>query len=267
MTIANRDQLVAATVGSQKIPWMRSTQRTTVANAMFSMLDLSGQPGAGTLAGTSTAVGVVPTDATAGCPLINAFGGGNLGEISSIAFGCSVACRLRLYDLLFKAGAYPFNAAVSLGSQPSFSSRVPNGTDFTGLQLFIEGVTAFTGNPTITVTYTNDAGTPGRTTGAIAIGLAPTIGRMIQLPLQAGDNGVSKVESVTSTIATVGTFNVLVLRPLWTGRVNVANWGDTHGPDKTGLVQVFDTSALFMSTEADALLSGIPELMFTVGNG
>ncbi len=267
MTIATRDQLVAATILSQKIPWMRSVARTTVANVPFSLFDLAGQPGSGTLAGSSTAAGVVPTDATAGCPLINAFTGANTGFLSSVSFGSSVAGRMRLYDMLFKAGAYAFNANTVLGSQPSYASRVPGGTDFAGCQIWIETVTAFTGNMSIAVTYTSDTGATGHTTGTVATAVAPTVGRMIQLPLAAGDNGVSKIESVVATIATVGTFNVLVLRPLWTGRVTAANWGDTHGPDRCGMPQVFADSALFVSVETDSVSSGIPEILFSVGNG
>ena len=46
---------------------------------------------------------------------------------------------------------------------------------------------------------------------------ALTLGKMFQLPLQAGDSGVQKIESVVvtngTTAMTAGNFNVLVLRP------------------------------------------------------
>lgn len=63
------------------------------------------------------------------------------------------------------------------------------------------------GSQSIAVTYTNQDGVTGRTTGTIAAtGVAPIVGRMLQLPLQAGDTGVQKIESVTSTVSTAGTF-------------------------------------------------------------
>ena len=162
------------------------------------------------LAGTSTTAGVVPTDATAGTPAVSAFGASATGYLSQVEFGSSVACRIKIFDMLFKAGAYAFNAAVTLAAQPSFSSRVPGGTDFTDTQIWIEFVTASTGVQSVAVTYTNQAGVAAKTTGVV-VTAAGTIGRMFQMPLAAGDTGVQKIDSVTGTVATVGTFNVLVL--------------------------------------------------------
>lgn len=264
MTIISVDNYLASS--RQNIVLKRTASRTTIANSWFSVLDLAGDPGAGVLAGTSTAAGVVPTDATAGFPTINAFGGSATGYLSRFEFGSTVACRIRLYDMLFKAGAYAFNAATTLAAQPSFSSRVPGGTDFTGLEIWTEAVTAYTGNQSLAVTYTNEGGTAARTTGTVATGVAPTIGRCIQLPLQAGDSGVQKIESVTGTVATVGTHNILVLRPLITGRVIAANMGDLFDFIKCGLPQVFADSALMMLIEADSTATGIPDLFLEVAN-
>lgn len=267
MAITTRDLHTAAVAGGQEVQWGKTVSRTAVAAAWFGVFDLAGNPGAGVLAGANTANGVVPTDLTAGMPPIDAFTGANLGYINAVDFGSTVACRIRLYDLLFKAGAYAFNANTALTSQPSYSSRVPGGTDFKGLQIWIEAVTAFTGNQSIAVTYTNQDGTAGRSTGTIATGVAPIVGRMLQLPLQAGDSGVQKIESVVSTVATIGTFNVLVMKRLWSGRCRLANDGDTHGPDKTSLMDVYATSALYPIISPDSTATGIPELQIAVING
>lgn len=256
-------------IGSAKQPLSlaKTASRTSIAAAWFSVFDLAGNPGAGTLAGTSTTAGVVPTDATAGCPTINAFGGGATGYLAQVDFGSSVACRLKLFDMLWKGGAYAFNANVTLSAQPSYSSRVAGGTDYSDTQIWIEAVTAFTGNLSVAVTYTNQSGTTGRTTGTVALGVAPTLGRMIQLPLQAGDTGVQKIESVVATVSTVGTFNVLVLRPLWSGRVKIANDGDVHDLAKTGMPVVYADSALVLAVAADSTATGIPELELVIANG
>jgi hypothetical protein len=264
MTIATLDQYIAA--AKQKVPWTKTAARTTVANGWFSLLDLAGQPGAGTLAGASTTAGVVPDDTVAGYPPINSFGGGAVGALTRVEFANTVACRIAVFDRLFLAGAYAFNAATSLTGQPSFLGREPNGNGL-DCELWIEAVTAFTGNPSIAVTYTNQAGTAARTTGTVATGLAPTLGRCIQLPLQAGDAGIQKVESVTATVATVGTFNVMVLRPLWSARVTLANMGDVHDLIRSGMPRVYDTSALYVMINADSTSSGVPELSFQVANG
>jgi hypothetical protein len=264
MTITTFDGFIAAP--KQYISLVKTATRTTVAAGWFTIFDLAGNPGAGTLAGTSTTAGVVPTDATAGCPAIDAFGGGATGYLAQVDFGGSVASRHKLFDIVFKAGAYAFNANTALSSQPSYSGRMPGGS-FADTQIWFEAVTAFTGNPTITVTYTNQAGTGSRSTGAVAFGLAPTLGRMIQLPLQAGDTGVQKIDNVTCAVATVGTFNILVLRPLWSGRVKIANDGDVHDLAKTAMPPLFADSALYYAIAADSTSSGIPELELVVANG
>ena len=264
MAITTFDGFIAAT--KQYVSVAKTASRTSIAAAWFSVFDLAGNPGAGTLAGTSTTAGVVPTAATAGTPAINAFGGGATGYLAQVDFGSSVASRLKLFDMVFKAGAYTFNANVTLSAQPSYSARMPGGV-YEDTQIWIEAVTAFTGNLSIAVTYTNQAGTAARTTGTVALGIAPTLGRMIQLPLQSGDSGVQKIESVVATVSTVGTFNVLVLRPLWSGRVKIANDGDVHDLAKTGMPVLFADSAIVIAVNADSTATGIPEIELVIANG
>jgi hypothetical protein len=268
MAITTLDGLIGA--NKQKIALKKTATRTTVANSWFSLFDVAGSPGAGVLAGTSVAAGVVPNDATAGCPAINAFGGGAQGLLANVEFSSTVPCRLRIYDLIFKAGAYAFNANQALAGQPSFLGRVPGGTalDTAGVtEIWVEQVTAATGNQAVNVTYTNEAGVAAHTTGAVGIGAAPTVGRCWQLPLQAGDRGVSLITNVAGSVATAGTFNVLVLRPLWTGRVISANFGDLHDYLRTGLPRVYEDSALTFLAAPDGVSSGLPEIEVTVVNG
>ena len=255
-------------IGSAKQPisLVKTASRTAVAAQWFSVFDLAGNPGAGVLAGTSTTTGVVPTDATPGHPTINAFGGGATGYLAQLEFGSSVACRIKLFDLLWKGGAYAFNANTTGNTPASYSSRVPGGTDFGDTQIWLEQVTAGTGVQNVAVTYTNQAGTPGRTTGTVATA-ANIVGRCWQLPLQAGDTGVQGITGVVGSTATAGTFNILVLRPLWSGRCKIANDGDVHDLAKTGMPVVYADSALFMLVAPDSTATGIPELELVIANG
>lgn len=243
----------------QVVPLKKTATRTTVANGWFSLYELAGLPGAGTLAGTSTTAGVVPTDATAGHPVINAYAGGAIGALSRVEFGSTVACRIRIVDLLFKCGAYAFNANTALAAQPSYAGRLP-GSDYKGLEIWAETVTAATGNQTWNVTYTDQDGNPDATTGAVGIGAAPTLGRMWLLPLAAGDSGVQTISNVAGGTGTAGTANILVVRPLWTGRVNAANSGDIHDLLRVGLPQVFADSALMIMVCADSTSSGVVDV-------
>jgi hypothetical protein len=72
---------------------------------------------------------------------------------------------------------------------------------------------------TVTVSYTNQAGTPGRISAATVIGVnaaSNAAGRMIPIPLEAGDTGVRSVESVTlaGATGTAGNFGVCLFKPL-----------------------------------------------------
>lgn len=270
MAITTLDGLIAAQASAQRIRLYKSSARTTVANIPFSMFDVAGMPGAGTLAGANAANGVVPDDTVAGFPSINAFSGSNLGYALRIEASNTVASRIAIYDCLFKAGAYAFNADTTLASQPSYAARCTfhgsGSPDYKGTELWIETVTAFTGNQTVQINYLDQDGNAGDT-GAIATAVAPTIGRMLRLPLAAGDTGVSQITRVRSSVSTVGTFNVLVMREIGEARIRVANDQIVQGYDLTGLQELFASSALFMVVTADSTSSGLPEIVVDVGNG
>ena len=123
----------------------------------------------------------------------------------------------------------------------------------------------------VQVTYRNQSGTSGRTTiiSAAQAAAALIVGKMFQLALQAGDTGVQRIESVvvTTGAATAGTFNILILRPIYTAmRCMTPNDGDVHDMLKTGLPIIYNDSALIMVVQADSTASGIPELAFEIAN-
>ena len=245
----------------------------------FSVFDLAGQPGAGVLAGTSTANGVVPTDATLGAPIIDFTTG--VGYLSRVSFNSSVASRLFIYDMLFKAGAYVFTGGTtSLSSQPVISQRCPDfpgsGVVFgNGNQIWIEVSTAFlTGtNWQVRVTYTNSAGTTGRTSiiSTAQAAATLTIGRMFQLSLEAGDSGVQRIESVIVTngvtAMTAGAFNVLILRSIWDNRVPTANNGNVDTFLQTGMPIIYTDSCLINVILPDSTATGIANIFLDIASG
>jgi hypothetical protein len=272
MAIQSLDNWLASL--KRRVTWMKTGTRTLVAAMPYTVFDIAGNPGAGALNIGNTANGVVPTDAIAGYPVIPAFGG-SPGYLSKVDFGSSVPCCFDLFDRLFAAGAYSYAAGTySLTSQPSYSSRII-GAYYGGLQAWMEVVTAFsTGTGwTVHITYTDQDGNPGAvgpdlpTMAAAAL----PIGRMYQLPLAAGDGGLQKIESVVvtngGTAMTAGTFNVMVLRPLWFGRVICINGGDVHDFLRTGLPQIFEDSALYMVLSADGVAVGLPDVSLDVAIG
>jgi hypothetical protein len=248
----------------QRLTWMKTGTRTLVAAMPYTVFDIAGSPGAGTLAIGNTANGTVPTDAIAGYPIITTFSG-NTGYISRVDFGSSVACCFDLYDRLFAAGAYAYNADTSLTAQPSYASRVP-GAIYTGLQLWYEQVTVGTGVQHVQINYLDQDGNAGDT-GDVTLISAMPVGRCYPIPLAAGDSGVQQITRVRGTTATGGTFNVMVLRPLWFGRVRTANDGDVHDLLRTGFPQIYEDSALYVLLYADSTAVGLPLITIQVAMG
>ncbi|MBK6556086.1 MAG: hypothetical protein IPM08_17390 [Actinomycetales bacterium] len=269
MALTGGDGLVAA--ARQFIPITKTASATTTAAQWHTLLGNAGNPGAGSLSIGNTTAGVLVDDAVAGFPLLNAFGSGNTGYLHSVAFANTVACRLEVKDRIWHAGSVVMTtlATTTFTGQPSALGRFPDGAGV-GTEIWIEINAAVSATATtVAVGYTNSAGTAGRTTGATATLASYITGRLIQMPLQAGDVGVQKIDSVTigGTVASAGSVNVILARPLWEGgRVPVVGAGDVHGPDKTGLPIVYATSALWPIIAADSASSGIPDLLLTVIN-
>ncbi len=238
---------------------------TAVAQMITSVGHLAGSAGTLTLAGTNATTGVLQTDALTGYPAINAFGGSAAGYLSRIGGYWSVSGRLHLVDVLLKLGTFAFNAAVSGLTTVDISNRVPGGTDYSGCEIWLEQVTAMTGNQTIAVTYLDGAG-DAQTTGTIATGVAPIVGRCLRLPLGNG-KGVRSITGVTSTISTVGTFNVLIVRPLHQMRIPFAGYSEQRDLYGTGMPIVFADSALGIFVQPDSTATALPEWYIEIANG
>ena len=262
MAILTRDDYIAAK--KQRAVINKTASITAVAFQQTQNIQAAGNPGAGTLAGTSTAAGVIQTDALAGYPIINAFTGGANGYLTRIEAVAPVLMDILIADVLWKGGAYAFNANTAVTS-PSWASRVPGGTDFTGLELWVEAVTAFTGVPAVTVAYTDQDGNAG-TTGSVAAPAALGIARQYQLPLASGDNGMRSITNVSCGTATVGTFNVLVIRPLFRFRIPVAGGVVTFDLTETGMPEVFADSALQALISPDSTATSTPYVALEIAN-
>lgn len=277
MAIATLDQWLAS--NRQRIRITKTTARTSVALMWFHMFELAGNPGAGTNAGTNTANGgVLETDATAGYPDVSFSTG--VGYLSKVEFGNTIAGRLMVFDRLVKCGAFNYNNGVVTVSSgwPTITGRCPDwpgsGNVFGARnELWFEALATFTGATafTVSVGYTNQNGTTGRTaTMPTQAAAALTLGKMIQLSLQGGDTGVQKIDSVTTTSgsASAGTYNINIMRSLWTqGRIPIAGGGDIHDMLKTGMPVVYaDSAIMFLVTTDTGTSSGLPEVAFNIDN-
>lgn len=272
MSIVTWDGYVAAP--KQALLYNKTGTVTTVANNWFSNHTLAGSPGAGVLAASATvttaaaSAGVVPTDTLAGCPFIDVKTGSYY--LSRIKYLNSVASQVLVYDRLWHVNMATATLGTGTITAPaSYAGRLPAGS-FNNLLIVLEITTAIAASAvTVSVTYTNQSGTAGRTTGASASLSGFTVNRWVFMPLQSGDSGVQLIQNIVvgGVAAATGAFNIAVIRPLWFGNVGTANTGGTEGFDQTGAPEIYVDSCLQVATLPLSTSSGAPTMILEVASG
>lgn len=123
---------------------------------------------------------------------------------------------------------YPFIDTDSLDTQElAQTATLPRYTTGDGVQMMLVALAPYIAGGSITVNYTNQDGTPGRSTGAVALNSAGAIANLMTsgsttggagpfLPLQSGDRGVRSVESVTCSAPNAGLAALVLVKPLAT---------------------------------------------------
>lgn len=270
MAILTADQYFGA--ARQRVGWRKTASRTTIAAQRFSMLDLAGNPGAGSLTVGNTTTGLVPTDATAGFPLIGAFsaGGSVLGYLGAAQFRSSVTGGCVLYDRLFHVGSIALNAlgTTTLSAQPSFTARLPGGNNYSDVDLLLEINAAVSATATTVAVNYNDENATAQNTAAINVS-GFTTGRVELFPLAGANKNARQINSVTvgGTVATTGSVNIILARRLAEFDIRVANAMDAQGWDIGGSPLVYADSALWPMVQPDSTSSGLPSLSMTILNG
>ncbi len=129
-----------------------------------------------------------------------------------------IGCGLMLIDMLNISGG--LNATVTTAQTTNLpTAALPRYTNGEGVHaaLVVHAIIGST-STTATVSYTNQAGTSGRTSTAVVFGGTGyrEVNALIRIPLQAGDTGIQSVESVTvsGTTGTAGNFGVVMYKPL-----------------------------------------------------
>jgi len=170
--------------------------------------------------GSAPSTAVVPTNATAGA--LGQRNGAGILRFGQVIISMSLGGLYIIYDRLSHQGGL---SGTALGAQTTNlpTAALTRYTSGVGVVPMIEIYTAIgtAGSATANVvaSYTNQAGTAGRTTGAVLFGQTSynTAQRAFWLPLQPGDTGCRSVESVTisETSGTAGNFGVTLCKPLF----------------------------------------------------
>ncbi len=186
----------------------------TIANRLTSLWVYNGHPASGPV---PTAV-EAPTNTSQGSLLQTDPGGGRQKWLVNAV--CSTepsAHGAVFFDRLLHIGG--LSGTVTTPQTVGGTLTRYTGSESAGNQIFAEIYTIVGGTPTtITASYTNQAGTSGRTTEAVPFGGTGwrEAQRLIRLPLQSGDTGVRSVESCTlaGTTGTAGNFGITIARQL-----------------------------------------------------
>jgi hypothetical protein len=189
-----------------------------------------GQPAGGAV----PTVGEIPTRTTIGAMPFAAPGGGREKFLISVGVAPLVAGVYLLYDRLFHIG--DLNATLTTDQTVQGSTPSPALTRNTGGEGNIAWAEIYsivgTSSQTLTMTYTNQAGTGGRTT-TTNIGSTGfrEVTRVLRLPLMSGDTGIRAVEkvSLSATTGTAGNFGITIARPIaWipVGSAGAGGWRD-----------------------------------------
>jgi hypothetical protein len=184
---------------------------STVAGRLTSLWQYDGQPAGGSAPGAVAA----PTRATAGA-IGQANPGG--GRQKWLTYACALSNQggaLQLYDRLLHISSLSGTVATA----QTVGGALTRSTGGAGNEIWVEIYSQIGSSAVgVTASYTNQAGTSGRTTQATAIGSTGfrEAQRVIKLPLQAGDTGVQAVASVTlaGTTGTAGDFGITIARPI-----------------------------------------------------
>ena len=222
--------------------WNKNMLPTTAATAgEWSCLARgAGNPGADTLYNTGTNLAFQSvSDTTSGATgiLHNGNVGGGTGykhvinASAASAAATTAPCILMLVDLL---GFYRVTSVTTTGNQATNNAvTIPRYTDGAGVQAFAWNTNSTAmgaATPTLSITYTNSAGTGSRTTPATlpACKTAAANGLILYsgtgagkygpfLPLQAGDAGIRKIDQINLSASYLsGEFSVGLCRPLFT---------------------------------------------------
>lgn len=223
MAITTLDGVVAGM--RQPVRVAKAVTATLVAGRPASLWSLGGTPGAGSFDNTLNGV-VLSSSSTVPNGAIRhynpASGNAYLAFLEAIATQQGV---LELRDRLWHNGGYTITSTAAQNSTtPTWPSRCPtSGSDDTpattglGVQLALEiSAAAGAAAPTITVSYTNEGGTSGKTgTNILATANSPAIGAVYDIGWAAGDQGVRSVQSLTLSASWVsGTMNLVAYRYL-----------------------------------------------------
>lgn len=214
-----------------KVPRVAGVAATaTIGGRGASLWTYDGMP-AGGVAPTS---GAIPDRLLQGAIPFTAPGGSRDKHLIGASIASSFAGVYLLYDRLFHIGGLSGTSTAAQSVQGATPSpALTRNTGGAGNMAFYEIYTIIgTTGTTLTMTYTNEAGTGSRTS---IINIGGTnfreVTRMQRIPLAAGDSGIRAIRQIQllGTTGTLGNFGITIAQPLaWVpiGATGTMGWRD-----------------------------------------
>lgn len=271
MAITSQDGLLSALGTAQRLVYNKPNQ-TAVTARPISMWGGSGNPGVGTTTLGQAAAGAVPDDSTQGAiPFNNPVSGNSyLGQVSGIS---SATGMLFIYDLLWVWGSGGSGWSVTTtGAQNTSSPAALTRPDSLGdrTEAWMEVLSTLgTGAATPTLSYTNSAGTAGRTTTGMtpAYSASAASGNCFFFNLAAGDTGVRSIQSLTLNVSmTSGTARICIGRRI-AEIPCAANVGFKYDAYDLGLPQVYNDACLVPIFVPNSTASGPVFMTLSLAQG
>lgn len=268
MALATRDQLVAALAAATDTPFYKASI-TSVAGFFYSLFrSAAGMPAASTTAVPTTAGRTLDRTGPGAIPIPSA--GSNVLYSAAVDLVGTVAGTVILADRLVEFGGLVGNSTSAQAvSAQSLPARAGTGV---GCELWLDIYTALgsTASATVTASYTNSAGTAGRTATLIG-GIPASIpaNRCVRFGLQAGDVGVQSVQSVTlgTSTATAGNFGLTIRKPIAMYPLPAANIGQKWGYAETALSVIPTDACLELLVLATTTSTGAIQGILAIAQG
>ncbi len=186
-------------------------------------------------------------------------GSGTTTYVGRAGLTMATAGSVHVYDLCWACSGFVGNSNTAQ-NVVSFSGLPSRHSGGVGLEIWVGcssaiGATAHN----VTVSYTNQAGTSGRTTVSTAGITSMPANRMYQLPLQSGDTGVQSIQSLTlsASSGTAGNLWLLVMERYVGMSCPVPNVGRNYDFAELGLPTPSDEACLLFVHQGTTTSSGI----------
>jgi hypothetical protein len=273
VAVTSLDGIVAGLLPSYDVCKVAVTSKA--AGVYHSSILLAGIPGAAAAAATRTLAAPTALTAYAGSiPFPATVGGKNIHLANlEVSHGGNVGA-VSIWDRLWQVDTVTSGIVVTtLTAQTITLVALPprdmNGSiNGEGVMAAVEVQTATTNGSAIanmTISYTNSAGTAGRTGATLYTFPATAVaGSIVPFSLQAGDTGIRSIQSITlGTSLVTGTVSLILYRQITTIGTPLANTSYAKDSIAMGLPRIYDTSCPFMVYLPTATAVGVVDAQVT----